>query len=144
MLWPTARGSYLRQGRPLPIPADSDRDGLPDWWEMKYFFGPTNAVPQIDTDGDGMSNAAECRADTDPTDPGSNLSFEPPEMTRDGLLLRWHGGVRSRQWLEACESLTAPTDGWRALWTNEPSTSVTNSFRPPVAGDRQYYRLRVE
>jgi hypothetical protein len=31
---------------------DTDGDGLPDWWEIKHFGGPTNAVASADDDGD--------------------------------------------------------------------------------------------
>ena len=37
---------------------DSDRDGLPDWWEIKY-FGNLSQGPYDDYDGDGLSNLEE-------------------------------------------------------------------------------------
>ena len=36
-------------------PADADGDGLPDWWELRYFGGATNGVPGADVDADGAS-----------------------------------------------------------------------------------------
>ncbi|WP_035609573.1 ThuA domain-containing protein [Haloferula sp. BvORR071] len=52
---------------------DEDSDGLPDSWELAY--APTVGVlsSAADSDGDGMSNAEERAAGTDPTDPGSVL-----------------------------------------------------------------------
>ena len=47
---------------------DNDGDGLPNWWEVEHFGGPTNAVAGGDSDGDGMINSAEYLAGTDPTD----------------------------------------------------------------------------
>jgi hypothetical protein len=38
------------------IDADSDGDGLPDWWENLYFGGATNAIAGEDASGDGLTN----------------------------------------------------------------------------------------
>lgn len=38
---------------------DSDNDGMPDWWEDLYGGGETNMMPEVDLDGDGMSNRDE-------------------------------------------------------------------------------------
>jgi len=75
---------------------DDDVDGLPDWWEVKYFgtmdYGPgddydldgltnldeydlgTNPA-NTDTDVDGWDDAYEVAQSTDPTDP---LSYPTP------------------------------------------------------------------
>jgi hypothetical protein len=45
---------------------DSDGDGLPDAWEIRYFGNLTTASGAMDSDGDGISNAAEYRAGTNP------------------------------------------------------------------------------
>jgi hypothetical protein len=47
--------------------ADSDGDGLPDWWESEYFGGLTNANAEIDTDDDGLTNNQEYAFGTSPT-----------------------------------------------------------------------------
>ncbi|MGD0745101.1 MAG: hypothetical protein ABSA45_08090 [Verrucomicrobiota bacterium] len=56
--------------------ADSDSDGIPDWWMMKYFGHPTGQADDLslaadDADGDGVSNLQEYLAGTDPTNPNS-------------------------------------------------------------------------
>ncbi|MCP4592465.1 MAG: hypothetical protein GY842_17160, partial [bacterium] len=38
---------------------DSDSDGLPDWWESKYFGDPVAADTSADADTDGLSNDDE-------------------------------------------------------------------------------------
>lgn len=44
---------------------DSDSDGLPNWWEYKY-FGDNIAMPGTDSDADGSTNLAEYQAGTVP------------------------------------------------------------------------------
>jgi len=51
-------------------PTDSDGDGLPDWWEQKFFDSRTAAIPEVDSDGDGQNNLAEFLAGTHPLDGG--------------------------------------------------------------------------
>lgn len=49
-----------------------DVNGLPIAWEEE-FFGTTNINANADPDGDGLSNAQEYQAGTNPTDPTSRL-----------------------------------------------------------------------
>jgi hypothetical protein len=60
--------------------ADSDNDGIPDWWLLQYFGHPTGLAgdhsrAQDDADGDGMSNLQEFLAGTDPLAPQSVLKL---------------------------------------------------------------------
>lgn len=48
------------------IQVDTDGDGIPDWWEIFYFGGPTNAVASADPDGDGLTNLEEYYGGTHP------------------------------------------------------------------------------
>lgn len=53
--------------RSFPAPADSDRDGLPDWWVINYGFNPVNGIaPSGDFDGDGFTNMEEYLNGTNP------------------------------------------------------------------------------
>jgi alpha-tubulin suppressor-like RCC1 family protein len=56
--------------------ADTDADGLPDWWETQHETNgcPDPAVPDADEDcdGDGLTKAEEFAAGTDPNSPDTD------------------------------------------------------------------------
>lgn len=68
----TLRQMFLDAARVV----DTDRDGLADDWEKKYFEN-LSAEPGEDPDRDGRNNFAEYAFATDPTDPSSHFSMQP-------------------------------------------------------------------
>jgi len=52
------------------VARDGDADGMPDWWEQRFFGTETGGPAATDSDGDGFSNLQEYLAHTSPTDPG--------------------------------------------------------------------------
>src|SRR6185295_5266282 len=61
-------------GALLLVLRDRDHDGLPDQWEIDHGLNPDDPSDgAADSDGDGMSNAAEYIAGTDYLDPSSYL-----------------------------------------------------------------------
>ncbi|WP_187263953.1 pectate lyase family protein [Pontibacter beigongshangensis] len=52
---------------PAKVPVDSDGDGMPDQWEIKYKLDPKNPKDgAMDTDGDGYTNLEEYLNGTNP------------------------------------------------------------------------------
>lgn len=70
---------------------DTDADGLADDWELRYFGTTTATTGAADWDGDGMSNAAEQTAGTDPASAGSVFKLLSASVTPAPaqLVLRW-------------------------------------------------------
>lgn len=68
---------YVRDCALDPLKADTDNDGLPDGWEIRYGTNPFVADASADPDGDGLNNLAEYQNGTNPfasdTD-GDNLT----------------------------------------------------------------------
>ena len=60
---------------------DSDGDGLADGWEITYFGSITNQNAAMDRDNDGISNLAEFRDGSNPTNATSYL----PRLTVRGV-----------------------------------------------------------
>jgi hypothetical protein len=58
---------------PAALWTDANGNGIPDWWEMKY-FGNLNQTALGDYDGDGVDNLDEYLEGTNPTNP---FSFNP-------------------------------------------------------------------
>jgi hypothetical protein len=57
--------------------ADTDGDGMPDWWESAHQLDPYNAADaNRDEDGDRMTNLQEFQAGTDPRSGSSVLKVE--------------------------------------------------------------------
>jgi pectate lyase len=75
--WPEYEGG--------PAEQDSDHDGMPDWWEVKYGLNPRDPSDAAqDKDGDGYTNLEEYLNGTDPT---QFVDYRKPENNRNTLRL---------------------------------------------------------
>ena len=127
--------------------ADSDGDGLPDYWEQGHGLDPSRATsddgPTGDPDSDGANNSAEFVADTDPKDRSSVLALSAIATGSNTVSLAWHGGRDARQFI-AC-SPTRSNTNWVFILTNEPPTTVSNVFiRVHALQDAAFYRITAE
>ena len=65
-----------------PPPLDTDEDGIPDYWELKYHFNPKDAADAgTDPDKDGRSNLQEFRDGTDPVVSDLENDQPPPAIS---------------------------------------------------------------
>jgi len=64
---------------------DSDGDGLPDAWELRY-FGNLNQGPDDDPDGDGEPNRRECLLGRTPTAGARNVAAEDLNLGVGGVI----------------------------------------------------------
>ena len=79
--------------RQFQLPDDVDADGLPDGVELWHFGSVTQTAGSADADLDGLSNADEIAAGTDPTNGASALVFYAPAPSPTALVLNWQSAT---------------------------------------------------
>ena len=125
-------------------------DGIPDWWRTQ-FFGGTGATTNsqscaaCDPDSDGMSNAQEYLADTNPTNNASRLALVGIWAQTNDVCISWIGGTAATQVVESRRNLADAGESWTALFTNVPPTAVTNTLIQAggLASSNQFYRIKT-
>jgi hypothetical protein len=124
----------------LSLLVDSDMDGLPDSWETNQFgFNPNDPSDgAADTDGDGMSNAAEYQAGTDFQDTNSFLKVT---LLSTGPALIQFQAVSNRAYTVQYTDGLSP-----ALWRRLADVLVRTNTRietviDPDGSSRRFYRV---
>lgn len=86
--------SGVQAEAPKAAPDDSDGDGIPDAWELKFGLDPRDAADAVaDSDGDGFTSAEEFAAATDPTKADSHpdyLDFVSIRLPVEQTVLPFH------------------------------------------------------
>ena len=120
---------------------DSDGDGLLNGWEQTYFGNPLSGIATADNDGDGANNLQEQAANTSPNSAASALRFTNIQRTGANVALQWTGGQAVKQLIQQATSLSGP---WTAIFTNNPPTAITNSLTVSnVVSSPRYYRVQI-
>jgi hypothetical protein len=117
---------------------DRDGDGLADAWE-RAFFGGTQAVPSADPDEDGLTNAEEYVAGTDPTDRSSYLEVDAL-TTPPGVTLSFNAAANRTYTIEFTDALG--TGPWQKLADVPPRPTPRVADVPdPAHAPHRAYRL---
>jgi predicted phosphodiesterase len=133
-----------------PHHPDTDRDGLPDGWEVAHGLDPLTPTgsngPGGDPDGDGLTNAAEFIAGTRPNDPRSGLRLGA-RLRADGQLeFRWASIPGRRYRLEFAPAFTGPFQPVPPHVDPSPAHAheTVTTLPPPAPGaDARWYRVSV-
>lgn len=129
----------------FPTYADTDADGMPDWWEWLYAHSVTNMDPEADSDGDGALNFAEYIAGMDPTDPESVfrvIAMSTPAGAAANVI-SWSSASNLRYTLEASTNLRIGFN-W-VIASNLMATPPINVYTDTAASRViNYYRVMVE
>jgi len=105
---------------------DSDGDGLPDWWERRYFGGPRSADATA-LAANGVNTLLQAfLAGLDPTDPDAMLQLLPLGMESNGVVrIVWRSEPGIIYTIEKCLDLR---NGFWPLIEGVPSTAPTNTY----------------
>jgi hypothetical protein len=121
---------------------DLDGDGIPNAWELQYFGGPTNAVPGLDDDEDGITNIGEYIADTNPTSDVSFLQVAiAPRESGDGIELHYESST-GRVYSIFCIS-NLETENSVQIQTNEPGLGTASVLLLDTSMPSGVFRLEV-
>lgn len=121
--------------------ADSDGDGLPDWWEQRHFGDSTSGSPEADPDSDKMSNLQEYNAGTDPTNGASLLLISGLRVAPYRSIL-FTGVVERTYSLAATNNLCSPIS-WPVLQSNLAGRAGLMSFTDTNATVIRMYRVET-
>jgi hypothetical protein len=123
--------------------ADTDNDGLVDWWEMERFGSLTASSGLTDSDQDGICDAAEFAAGTDPLAHGDRLSIVAQASRTapdEELILRWPSKTGRLYVVESSYDLVT----WTAAHTVLVGTGSTMEHCLSVLGQKKKFsRVRV-
>jgi hypothetical protein len=141
-LWDIGAYEYVH------VSADSDGDGMPDFWEAGSGLNPASSQGEdgagADPDDDGAGNLAEFAADTDPRDGESVLELTGIWFLGEALRVAWKGGEMSTQFLEMSTGPSLGGPGWSPILTNDPPTPVINdSGGLQVTNRGAFFRIRA-
>lgn len=138
--WPTTARITVR------LPADLDRDSLPDSWETRYGV----QLPSADEDSDGHSNLEEYFAYTNPRDATSTLEliYIAPDPTTHALRLRWKAVAGVRYIVQHATSAEGPFQNIDGSLVGElfdaPGTEgIEQIVIPAGTFATGFYRVRV-
>ena len=114
-------------------------DGVPDIWALFYEAGAL--APDEDTDGDGMSNAVEAAAGTNPFQPGSLVKITALTRDEGGVHLTFPTLIGKRYQVRSSPTVAG------AIWTNRGTAlagngdALTTTVDEP--GTEHYFQVLV-
>jgi len=132
--------------------ADTDGDGMPDWWEQQYFGGATNGTTSVDNDGDSVNNYSEYVAGTNPGD--SNDYFEVSQTAQSTGITLWfptstqrlyriwyaNHSIMSTNWQVSTAPTTINGTGGTVQWTDNGSGTIPH----PNQVTNRFYKIDVQ
>ena len=125
--------------------ADSNGNGLPDAWETRY-FGSLNAPgggADEDPDGDGLTNAQEYHAGTNPRNGGSGVRIHSVLLARGDAQIRFLSVAGRSYRVERATALGSAN--WTVIAEGLAGSGGVMQVTDPGAATQQnmFYRVRV-
>lgn len=127
---------------------DSNDDGIPDSWELRWGLAVGSLVAGADDDEDTFSNLQEYIADTNPRGSNEYLVLDAPRWTGNVIEVEFASSSNRNYFVWYADSLVPPLNVWQlATPLTEPieGTGRTNLFTdllPHATG--RFYRLEAK
>jgi Protein of unknown function (DUF1800)/PA14 domain/CHRD domain/Putative Ig domain len=128
---------------------DLNGNGMSDVWE--WLYGATNLPPNVDADGDGVSNLNEARAGSNPFNSNSvpkislfaftttNGSLTLPAQFGKVYWLQSTTNLGGTNWLAETNSVPRPV----SLPITAPSAGTNLVFQSPAGAAMKFYRILI-
>jgi hypothetical protein len=138
----SVRTPAISQDAPLLVFADFDKDGMADVWEAAHGLATNNAADALlDSDGDGLTNAQEYLAGTNPKDKSDSFKLEWVKNSSPSAQLQFHARSNRTYTVQFKDSLNA--EAWLNL-TNiafRATNRMETILDPAPRAHGRFYRL---
>jgi uncharacterized protein (DUF1800 family) len=129
----------LATGGGNALALDTNANGQSDVWEV--VFGARNLAALSDADGDGVTNADESAAGTDPLSAASWPRLEAVRRADGSVRLEWLGVVGKQYRLEQRSALAS--GDWATLTTEVGEGHMVSVPAGSIEAEAQFFRLRI-
>jgi len=127
----------------IDVNADTDHDGMPDWWEIQYGLNPNSATDALtDADGDGVNNLDEYVSGTNPKDAASYLHVMGVQRSgsNDVAVTVYLGSSRTNGILGASSS-SGPWTALVAFTNGESGLQTWTDLQVVATATQRFYRV---
>jgi subtilisin family serine protease len=136
---------FRSNGKGTITALDSDRDGMPDYWEIANGFDKMDLTDAaLDADNDGLTNVQEFLGGTNPRDATDPTRILGTRMSGSDFFFTFKSVAGHTYRIEYKDQLTDPA--WQPLGTDIPGTGTPIEIPDPgiiAVQPSRFYRARV-